>query len=102
ALSEIGPLQNLAFTDFGRLLVAKSALLGVLAGLGTINHFRSVPRAGRSLCLLRRIGSMELIVATTVLLLSATLVNLAPPAQAATAVQPAPARSEEHTSELQS
>ena len=91
ALSEIGPLQNLAFTDFGRLLVAKSALLGMLAGLGTINHFRSVPSAGRSLGMLRRIGSLELIVATTVLLLSATLVNLAPPAQAATAVQPAPA-----------
>ena len=33
----------------------------------------------------------ELILATTVLLLSATLVNLAPPAQAATAVQAAPA-----------
>ena len=91
ALSEIGPLQNLAFTDFGRLLVAKSALLGVLGGLGFINHFRSVPGAGKSLGLLRRIGSMELIVATTVLVLSATLVNLAPPAQAATAVQPAPA-----------
>src|SRR5439155_2381122 len=43
ALSEIGSFQNPAFTDFGRLLVAKSALLGVLAGLGTINHFRSVP-----------------------------------------------------------
>jgi copper transport protein len=89
ALSEIGPLQNLAFTDFGRLLVAKSALLGVLGGLGLINHFRSVPGAGKSLGLLRRIGSMELIVATTVLVLSATLVNLAPPAQATTAVQPA-------------
>ena len=91
ALSEIGPLQNLAFTDFGRLLVAKSALLGVLGGLGFINHFRSVPGAGKSLGLLRRIGSMELIVATTVLILSATLVNLAPPAQAATATPPAPA-----------
>lgn len=91
ALSEIGPLQNLAFTDFGRLLVAKSALLGVLAGLGTINHFRSVPGSERSLGLLRRIGSMELIAATTVLLLSATLVNLAPPAQAATAAPQTPA-----------
>jgi putative copper export protein/methionine-rich copper-binding protein CopC len=91
ALSEIGSLENLAFTDFGRLLVAKSALLGLLAGLGAINHFRSVPRAGRSLGLLRRIGSMELMVATTVLLLTATLVNLAPPAQAASVVQPPPA-----------
>jgi copper transport protein len=91
ALSEIGPLQNLAFTDFGRLLVAKSALLAVLAGLGTINHFRSVPGSGKSLGLLRRIGSMELIVATTVLVLSATLVNLPPPAQAASVAPPVPA-----------
>jgi len=91
ALSEIGPLQNLAFTDFGRLLVAKSALLGVLGVLGTINHFGSVPGTGKSLGLLRRIGSMELVVATTVLVLSSTLVNLAPPAQAATGVQPTPA-----------
>lgn len=90
ALSELGPLQNLAFTDFGRLLVAKTALLGVLGGLGFINHFWSVPGAGKSLGLLRRIGSMELIVATTILLLSATLVNLAPPAQAATATPPPP------------
>ena len=91
ALSEIGSLENLAFTDFGRLLVAKSGLLGVLAVLGAINHFRSVPGAGKSLGLLRRIGSMELIVATTVLLLSATLVNLAPPAQATTSAPQEPA-----------
>ena len=50
-------------------LVAKTGLLGILGVLGTINHFRGVPGAGRSLGLLRRIGSMELIVATTVLLL---------------------------------
>ncbi|TME31262.1 MAG: hypothetical protein E6I62_07545 [Chloroflexi bacterium] len=91
ALSEIGALENLALTDFGRLLVAKTGLLGILGVLGTINHFRGVPGAGRSLGLLRRIGSMELIVATTVLLLSSTLVNLAPPAQAASIVPATPA-----------
>jgi copper transport protein len=45
AVSEIGSVTNLATTDFGRLLVAKSALVLVLASLGAINHFRNVPAA---------------------------------------------------------
>ena len=89
AISEIGSLANLATTDFGHLLVAKSALLLILAFLGAINHFRNVPAAGHYLRPLRRIASMELIVAATVLLLSASLVNVAPPAQAsATSASP--------------
>jgi copper transport protein len=82
AISEIGSVTNLATTDFGHLLVAKSALLLLLAVLGAINHFRNVPVADQFLRPLRRIGSMELIVAATVLLLSASLVNAAPPGQA--------------------
>jgi len=82
AISEIGSVANLATTDFGHLLVAKSALLLLLAVLGAINHFRNVPAAGQFLRPLRRIGSMELIVAATVLLLSASLVNVAPPGHA--------------------
>jgi copper transport protein len=91
AVSEIGSVANLATTDFGRLLVAKSALVLILAVLGAINHFRNVPAAGQFLRPLRRIGSMELIVAATVLLLSASLVNVAPPRQgsAITAAQSA-------------
>jgi len=80
ALTEIGPFNNLFTTDFGRLLLAKSALLLILAGLGAINHFRSVPQASRMLRPLRRIGSAELAVGAIVLLLTASLVNLAPPA----------------------
>jgi putative copper export protein len=79
ALTEIGSIANLVSTDFGRLLVAKSFLLLVLAGLGAINHFRGVPAAGRMLEPLRRVGGTELIVGAMVLLLSASLVNLAPP-----------------------
>jgi copper transport protein len=79
ALTEIGSMANLVSTDFGRLLVAKSFLLIVLAGLGAINHFRSVPAAGRMLEPLRRVGGTELGVGAIVLLLSASLVNLAPP-----------------------
>jgi copper transport protein len=89
-LSEIGPWGNLVSTGYGWLLVAKSGLLVLLASLGAINHFRNVPAAGRTLGPLRRTGSTELVVGTVVLVLSASLVNLAPPAQAAasTAAQP--------------
>jgi hypothetical protein len=83
AISEIGTVDRLLSTDFGHLVIAKTALLGVLALLGAVNHFRHVPVAGRALRGLRRIGSAELLVGGTVLLLSASLVNLAPPAEAA-------------------
>jgi copper transport protein len=79
ALTEIGSIANLVSTDYGRLLLAKSFLLLVLVGLGAINHFRSVPAAGRMLGPLRRVGGIELVVGAIVLLLSASLVNLAPP-----------------------
>ncbi len=81
AIDEVGTINNLVSTDFGRLVIAKTALLGVLAGLGAINHFRNVPAAGRTIRGLRRIGSTELLVGATVLLLSASLVNLAPPTE---------------------
>ena len=86
ALSEIGPWGNLVSTAFGWLIVVKSGLLVGLATLGAINHFRNVPIAGRSLRPLRRVGSTELAVGAVVLVLSASLVNLAPPTQAAAAV----------------
>ncbi len=81
AISEVGTIANLTSTSFGLLVIAKTALLGVLALLGAINHFRHVPVAGRSIRGLRRIGSTELLVGATVLLLSASLVNLAPPTE---------------------
>ena len=95
AIAEVGTIDNLTSSDFGHLVIAKSALLGVLALLGAVNHFRHVPAAGRALTGLRRIGSTELLVGGTVLLLSASLVNLAPPtetsapaASSAAAVEP--------------
>jgi hypothetical protein len=82
ALVEVGTIQNLVTTTFGLLVIAKSGLLLVLALLGAFNHFLNVPRAHRYLGALRRAGSVELLVATTVVLLSASLVNLAPPVEA--------------------
>ena len=49
AISEVGTIDALFSTDFGRLLIAKTALLAVLAVLGAVNHFRNVPAAGRVL-----------------------------------------------------
>jgi copper transport protein len=91
AISEVGSIDNLLSSDFGHLVIAKTALLGVLALFGAINHFRHVPAAGRALRGLRRLGSAELLVGGTVLLLSASLVNLAPPTETAAASSTPPA-----------
>jgi copper transport protein len=83
AISEVGTLDALVSTSFGLLVIAKTALLGLIAAFGAINHFRHVPAAGRTIRGLRRLGSAELLVGATVLLLSASLVNLPPPAETA-------------------
>ena len=85
AISEVGTVDALLTSDFGHLLIAKTALLATLALLGAVNHFRNVPAAGRTVRGLRRVGSVELLVGATVLLLTASLVNLAPPAEVAAA-----------------
>jgi hypothetical protein len=92
AISEVGTIDALLSSDFGRLLIAKTALLAVLAILGATNHFRSVPAAGRVLTGLRRVGSVEILVGGTVVLLAAALVNVAPPSSVA-AAGPTPSRS---------
>ena len=78
-IAEIGTFDALFGTDFGRLVIAKTCLLGVLAGLGALNRWRNVPAASRTLGPLRRAGSVELLVGATVLLLAAALVNVSPP-----------------------
>jgi copper transport protein len=85
AISEVGTIDALFSSDFGRLLIAKTALLGVLAILGAVNHFRNVPAAGRVLTGLKRAGSVEILVGGTVVLLAAALVNVAPPSSVAAA-----------------
>ena len=95
AIAEVGTVDALLATDFGHLVIAKTALLACLAMLGAVNHFRNVPAAGTTLGGLRRVGSVELLVGATVLLLAATLVNLAPPVEvaAAAATRPSPSPS---------
>jgi putative copper export protein/nitrogen fixation protein FixH len=81
AIAEVGTFDQLFSTTFGLVIVAKSALFVALAGLGALNHFRHVPRAERSTHWLRRLGSTEVTIGIVVLLLSSTLVNLAPPSE---------------------
>ena len=88
AAAELRTLDDLLATDFGRLLLIKSALVLGLAALGAVNHFRDVPRALGGLSGVRRVGSLELSIAAMVLLATAGLVNLAPPVQAAAAGTP--------------
>ena len=90
AIAEVGSIDALVSTDFGRLVIAKSGLLVVLAGLGAVNHFGNAPRAGTRLRGLRRVGSTEVATGLLVLLLAAALVNLAPPSSLAGADAVAP------------
>jgi hypothetical protein len=89
AFAEVGTIDALFGTDFGRVVVAKNALLLGLAGLGAVNRFftlRSPERVGR---FFGRVGATEVMVAVVIIGLSALLVNLSPPASAAGPVVPA-------------
>ena len=79
AIAEVGTLDALLSTDYGRIVILKSIVIVGLALLGTTNHFWSVPVAGERFGRLRRIGTTELTVAMVALALSAALVDLAPP-----------------------
>jgi copper transport protein len=83
AVSEIGSLDALVSTDYGRVVLIKSVLLAFLAALGASNHYINIPAAPRRLTGLRRVGSVELALGALVLAFSALLVNLAPPVSSA-------------------
>jgi copper transport protein len=87
AIVDIGSVDALFSTDFGRLVLLKVALLILIAGLGALNHFRNVPAAIRGLGPLRRTGSLEISIGTAILLVAALLVNTAPPAEVSAASQ---------------
>jgi copper transport protein len=80
AAAEIGAWSRVTNTAYGRLVVLKVALLGVLVGLGAVNRLRNLPRAACTARGLRRVGSAEVGVGIAALLATATLVNVAPPA----------------------
>ena len=82
AITEIGTIEALVTTDFGRVVIAKSAVLLGLALLGAFNRFITLRRASLILSRFRNIGGAELTLAVIVLGLSGLLVNLTPPASA--------------------
>jgi copper transport protein len=82
---DVGTLNALVSTDFGRLVLLKSGLLVPLAALGALNHFRNVPRAASDARPLRRTGSTELALGAVTLLVASMLVNVAPPTEVADA-----------------
>ncbi len=79
AVIEIGSIGQLFGTAFGILVLIKVVLFVILAGLGAVNRFGNVPRAGTALRGLRRVGSTEVVIGTAVVLVAAALVNVAPP-----------------------
>jgi copper transport protein len=91
AIDEVGTVAALFGTDFGRIVLLKSALLALLALLGATNRFVNVPQAARRLAGLRRVGSAEVALGAGVLLATGLLVNLVPPSTATGGSPPAPA-----------
>jgi len=82
SLDEIDDWSELAATAYGRVILVKIALAAIVAALGAVNRWRSVPRARVSADLLSRVGAAELTVAAAALAAAAVLGTLAPPAAA--------------------
>jgi len=88
AIAEIGTLDALFTTDFGRAVLGKSVVLFGLALLGAFNRFITLRRATLVLGRFRNIGGAEVALAVIVLALSGLLVNLTPPTSAGAAPAP--------------
>jgi hypothetical protein len=82
AYNELSSLADLTTTPYGRTVLLKSALFGVIAILGAISRWRSVPRANTDLGPLRTTAGGELALAGAALAAAAWLGTLPPPAAA--------------------
>ena len=76
ALSELDSVSQLWSTGYGRALVVKSALLGVLVALGWVNRYRLVPRL--RVDGLRRSVAAELVLFAGLVVAVALLTDLRP------------------------
>ncbi|HEX2625383.1 MAG TPA: copper resistance protein CopC [Candidatus Limnocylindrales bacterium] len=90
ALAEVGTLDNLVSSDFGRTVMGKTFLLVFLAGLGAFNHWVTIRNARRVQRWLGRVGAAEAGVALVIVGLSAMLVNQSPPITGGAAPGPSP------------
>jgi copper transport protein len=84
AASELHNPGELASTDYGRLLLVKLGLFAGLALLGAFNHFRNVPAGAGGVRSVRRLGSVELLLGTTAIVVASVLVTTPPPADSPT------------------
>jgi copper transport protein len=78
AIAEVGSWRALVQTNYGRIVITKLVLGGVLVLLGARNRWWNVPRASESLRGLRNVSRVELSAAGVVLALTALLSSLVP------------------------
>jgi copper transport protein len=90
AIDEVGTWHALTSTSFGQAILVKSALLLVLVGLGAFNRYRSIPAVEQSPRSLLTVGRIEVAVVAVVLVATAILQGLAPPASVAASTGPPP------------
>jgi copper transport protein len=79
AVDELSSWSDLTDTGYGRAVLAKAALLGLIVALARGNRRRSVPVAGKDLRPLRRTSRIELVLAVAAVATAALLGSLAPP-----------------------
>ncbi len=82
AIDEVGNWSGLTSSTYGRLVIAKAALIVALAILGAVNRYRNVPRASSDLSGLRRVSRAELLLASLALGAAGGLASASPPANA--------------------
>jgi copper transport protein len=78
ALAELDAVAQVWSTGYGRLLVAKTAILALLVGIGWFNRFRVVPALARSLTTLRRNIAAELALFVGLIAVVAVLTDTRP------------------------
>jgi copper transport protein len=80
AVNELAGWDDLTTTVYGRAVLAKAALLVAIAGLGALNRWHSVARAGSDLRPLRRLAGGELALGAGTIAAAALLGASPPPA----------------------
>jgi copper transport protein len=90
ALDELDGWSDLFGSTYGLLVVAKSAVFLALVGLGALNRYKNVPRAGNDPKPLRKVSRVEVSLGALVLLLAAVMASVSPPStEEAVAREPA-------------
>lgn len=87
AVVEVQSWANLVTTSFGVLVLVKIGLILLLAALGAINRWGNIPRLPAALRAIRRVAGAEVVAGVAAIAVAAALVNVAPPAEYASAQQ---------------